>query len=52
MALGDSNNDYEMLEWAGYSVAMKNASQRIKDVSKYETDTNNKDGVAKALIRF
>ena len=48
MALGDSNNDYEMLEWAGYSVAMKMRSQRIKDVSKYETDTNNKDGVAKA----
>ncbi|MCH1983854.1 HAD family hydrolase [Ruminococcus sp. OA3] len=52
LAFGDSNNDYEMMEWAGYSVAMKNASQRIKNVSKYETDTNNKDGVAKALTSF
>lgn len=52
MALGDSNNDYEMMEWAGYSVAMGNASQRIKNVSKYGTDTNNKDGVANALQRF
>ena len=34
MAVGDSNNDYEMLLNAGYSVAMGNACDRVKDVYK------------------
>lgn len=52
LAIGDSSNDVEMLEWAEYSVAMQNASARVKSAAKYVTDTNNNSGVAKALQRF
>ena len=37
MAVGDNYNDREMLEYAGYSVAMKNAQPGIKKMCKYET---------------
>lgn len=49
MAIGDSNNDYEMLLNAGYSVAMGNACDRVKEISSAVTDTNENDGVAKAI---
>lgn len=49
MAVGDSNNDYEMLLNAGYSVAMGNGCERVKEISSMVTDTNNNDGVAKAI---
>ena len=39
MALGDNYNDLEMLELAGYPVAMKNAVPEVKKVCRYETDT-------------
>ncbi len=39
MALGDNYNDLEMLELAGYPVAMKNAVPEVKRVCRYETDT-------------
>ncbi|MGI6012360.1 MAG: Cof-type HAD-IIB family hydrolase [Ruminococcus sp.] len=52
LAIGDSSNDIEMLEWAGCSVAMENASDQVKKTAKYVTDTNDNDGVAKALQRF
>lgn len=52
MALGDDFNDIDMLEKAGYSVAMGNAAAEIKGVAQYITDTNEKDGVAKALERI
>lgn len=49
MAVGDSNNDYEMLLNAGYSVAMGNACSRVKEISSAVTDTNENDGAAKAI---
>ncbi len=52
MAIGDSSNDMEMLEWAGCSVAMENSAPKVRQAAKYVTDTNNNDGVAKALQRF
>lgn len=45
MAFGDSGNDLEMLAHAGYGVAMKNAHPKVKAVAKYETDSNDEDGV-------
>ncbi|WP_404332386.1 HAD family hydrolase [Mesobacillus maritimus] len=32
LAIGDSDNDLPMLQFVGYSVAMKNANERIKEV--------------------
>jgi len=49
MCIGDSNNDAEMVANAGIGVAMGNANDRIKDLSKIITGTNNNDGVAMAI---
>ncbi|MEG0379846.1 MAG: Cof-type HAD-IIB family hydrolase, partial [Eubacterium sp.] len=52
MAIGDSNNDYEMLKYAGFSVAMKNGIDRVKEISDYVTKTNDEHGVAYAIEKF
>ena len=52
MAIGDGNNDIEMFEYANYSVAMKNASELAAKAAKYRTDSNVKDGVAKAIRKY
>ncbi len=50
MAIGDNLNDVSMFEKAGRSVAMGNASQMIKDLCDFVTDTNEESGVAKAIL--
>lgn len=52
MALGDAENDIEMIELAGIGVAMGQASQHVKDSADYVTGTNDEDGVAQAVERF
>ncbi len=52
MAIGDGENDLPMLEYAGLSVAMGNASEYIRSRCDYVTDTNVNDGAAKAIERF
>ena len=52
MCCGDSLNDKEMLEMAGFSVAVDNACDEIKEIADYVTDTNDNDGVAKAIKKF
>jgi Cof subfamily protein (haloacid dehalogenase superfamily) len=52
IAIGDNFNDKEMIEFAGIGIAMGNAPDEIKAIADYVTDTNNEDGVAKALIHF
>ena len=49
VAIGDSNNDLSMLSVAGMPVAMGNASHDAKAAAKRITDTNDNDGIAKAL---
>jgi len=49
IAIGDNYNDKGMIEFAGMGIAMGNAPEEIKLVADYVTDTNNNDGVAKAL---
>lgn len=49
IAIGDNYNDVGMLEFAAMGVAMGNAPEQIKVLAKYVTDTNNNDGVGKAL---
>ena len=41
MAFGDFLNDYEMMEVAGHSYAMKNAHPEIKKISRYITEFDN-----------
>ncbi len=52
IAIGDSENDLEMLQWAGYSIAMGNADDFIKDVCDMVTLTNNEGGVAYAINKI
>ena len=51
-ALGDGLNDISMLKAAGTSAAMGNALREAKDAADFITDTNDNDGVAKALYRL
>lgn len=51
MAIGDNHNDVSMLEEAGVSFAMANGVPKVKEVAKYETDSNAEDGVGKAIER-
>lgn len=52
MAIGDSGNDVDLIEYAGTGVAMGNAVDAVKDVADAFTTTNSEDGVAKAIRRF
>lgn len=52
MAIGDGNNDIEMFEYANYSVAMENSTELAKKAAKYQTDSNENDGVAKAITKY
>lgn len=52
MALGDSQNDLDMLKAAGFPVAMGNAADEVKAVASYVTASNNDDGVAAAVEKF
>ena len=50
--IGDAANDIEMLEYAGLAIAMGNASEEVKAISDIVTDTNEKNGVIKAIDRL
>lgn len=52
MAIGDGENDVQMFEIASCSVAMCNANETVKAQADFITDSNNDDGVAKALLRI
>lgn len=52
LAIGDSYNDLDMIEWAGIGVAMGNARNVVKEAADYVTKTNEEHGVAEALYRF
>jgi hypothetical protein len=49
MAIGDSDNDFSMLNAVGFPVAMGNATDGIKVIAKYITDDNEQDGVGKVI---
>ena len=52
IGIGDGNNDYSFLKIVGLPIAMKNANENIKNISKYITDDNNSNGVGKAIRKF
>lgn len=52
ICIGDSENDFSMINYAGLGVAMGNAAQLIKENANYITDTNDEDGVAKVIEKF
>ncbi|QJS98530.1 HAD family phosphatase [Dolosigranulum pigrum] len=53
IALGDEDNDYEMIQFAGHGVAMKNAIPSIKKIANDITDyTNDEQGLARYLAKY
>jgi len=52
MAIGDSPNDQDMIEYAGWGIAMGNAVDSIKEKARWITADNDADGVALALEQW
>jgi Cof subfamily protein (haloacid dehalogenase superfamily) len=52
MAVGDSENDMEMIKWAGLGVAMGNGDAAIQKAADVVTASNNTDGVAEVIHKF
>ncbi len=52
IAIGDSYNDLEMIDYAGLGVAVANAREELKERADYITSTNNQSGVAKVIEKY
>lgn len=52
MAIGDGANDLEMIEMAGISVAMENATDEIKNAADFVTKSCEESGVAYAINKY
>lgn len=52
VAIGDNENDISMLKVAGLAIAMGNGDEIIKKNAHIVTDTNDEDGVAKAIEKY
>ena len=52
VCFGDSPNDISMLKVAGVSVGVKNATDEVKAVVDYVTDSCDEDGVAKVIDKI
>ncbi len=52
MAIGDQDNDIEMLHAAGHKVAMANSSQGLKEVANFITKSVDENGVIHAINTF
>ncbi|MEA2574084.1 MAG: hypothetical protein QOH93_1382 [Chloroflexia bacterium] len=52
MAIGDGHNDLDMLQWAGYGLAMPTAPQSVLDIAHGVCLPIADDGAAEAIERF
>lgn len=52
LTIGDHNNDIELIESGGIGVAMGNATDELKSVADYVTDTVENNGFVKAMEKF
>lgn len=52
VAIGNGNNDLSMIQVARVGVAVENATDELKKVANYITDSNDDDGVAKFLEKL
>lgn len=52
ICIGDGANDITMIEYAGMGVAMANSNPLLIDKADYVTDSNDNNGVLKAIKRF
>ena len=49
VAFGDGENDVELLEWAGYGVAVANAHARVLELADHVCPSVDEEGVAAVL---
>jgi Cof subfamily protein (haloacid dehalogenase superfamily) len=52
MAVGDGENDMEMIKLVGIGVAVGNAYHKLKAAADYVVASNDEDGVGEAIERF
>ncbi|KAL5786292.1 hypothetical protein ACOSQ2_008684 [Xanthoceras sorbifolium] len=52
MAIGDGENDIEMLELASLGIALSNGAEKTKAVANVIGASNDEDGVADAIYRY
>jgi Cof subfamily protein (haloacid dehalogenase superfamily) len=52
VAFGDGENDVELLEWAGYGVAVGNAHERVLAIADHVCPPVDEEGVASVLEAF
>jgi Cof subfamily protein (haloacid dehalogenase superfamily) len=52
IAFGDGENDIELVDWAGYGVAVANAHERVKAVADFVCPSVDEEGVAQVLEAY
>ncbi len=52
VAFGDGENDVELLEWAGFAVAVANAHERVLAVADYVCPPVTEEGVAQVIEAY
>lgn len=52
IVIGDSYNDFVMIEFVGFGVVMGNVFEDIKEKVNYVIDINMNDGVVKVVEEF
>lgn len=52
VAVGDGENDVELLKAAGLGIAMENAMDELKEVANEFTSSNDNDGVVKVIKKY
>lgn len=52
LAIGDQDNDIELLKAGGISIAMGNGTEELKKYADFITDTVENDGFVKAMEKF
>jgi hydroxymethylpyrimidine pyrophosphatase-like HAD family hydrolase len=52
VAFGDGENDIELVDWAGYGVAVENAHHLVKEVADFVCPSVDEEGVAQLLEAY
>lgn len=52
MAIGDGHNDRDMIEWAGWGVAMQSAPEAVRNAARIVTPPLDEEGAAQAIERY
>ena len=52
VAFGDGENDIELVDWAGYGVAVENAHDRVKELADFVCPSVDEEGVAQVIESY